>query len=90
MDPDSQEHNDRFQRTLIDFLNTQLDVGFMFCRDARLEKHLTEEGDYALCKENAQVALDTVLRFDDRVENAETSAAIRTRVGELKRLLSEL
>ena len=89
MEPDSQEQTDRFQRTLIDFLNTQLDVGFMFCRDARLEK-LTENGDYALCKENAQVALDTVLRFDDRVENAETSAAIRTRVDELKRLLSEL
>lgn len=89
MDPDSQEHNDRFQRTLIDFLNTQLDVGFMFCRDARLEK-LSQDGEYALCKENAQVALDTVLRFDDRIENAETSAALRTRVQDLKKLIAEL
>jgi hypothetical protein len=89
MDPDSQEQKDRFQRTLTDFLNTQLDVGLMFCRDARLEK-LTQDGEYALCKENAQVALDTVRRFEDRVENAEASAAIRTRAEELKKLLSEL
>jgi hypothetical protein len=90
MDSDFQEHQDRFQRTLIDYLNTQLDVGFMFCRDARMEKHLTDDGDYALCKENAQIALESIRKFQDRVEDAEKSVAIRARADELKKLISEL
>jgi hypothetical protein len=90
MDSDSQEQDGRFQRTLIDFLNAQLDVGFMFCRDAQLEMNVKDERDYALYLENAGIALQTVRRFEERVVDAELSLEIHARADRLEKLISSL
>jgi hypothetical protein len=90
MDSDSQEQDGRFQQTLIDFLNTQLDVGFMLCRDAQLEMNMKDERDHALCLENAQIALQTVRRFEGKVADAELSLEIHARADRLEKLIATL
>jgi hypothetical protein len=75
------EEHERFQRTLIDFLNAQLAVGFVFCRDAK-----TRGGEFAACLENARVALETVRRFERKIVEARLSQEIHARADELEKL----
>ena len=94
MDFDTHKHRKRFQQTLIDFLNSHLDVGFTFCSSAELEMQSVfarkDEGEYALFKENAQIALETVRKFEGRIENREVWAKIHARADELEKLIEGL
>jgi len=85
MDSAFPEEHERFQRTLIDFLNTQLSVGFVFCRDAR-----AKGAEFAPCVENARVALETVRRFEGKIFDAKLSQQIHARADELEKLVSVL
>lgn len=94
MDFDIPEHRRRFQQTLIDFLNSHLNLGFTFCRGAELEMQSAfarkDEGEYALFKENAQAALETVRKFEGRIEDPEVWAKIHARADELEKLIEVL
>ncbi len=85
MDSAFHEEHERFQRTLIGFLNTQLSVGFMFCRDAR-----TKGAEFVPCLENARIALETVRRFEGKIADTQLSLEIHARADELEKLVSAL
>lgn len=85
MDSAFDEDHERFQRTLIGFLNTQLAVGFVFCRDAR-----TQGAEFAPCVENARIALETVRRLEGKIADAKLLLEIQARADELEKLVSAL
>jgi|HubBroStandDraft_6_1064221.scaffolds.fasta_scaffold1402465_2 hypothetical protein len=85
MDSAFHEDHERFQRTLMDFLKTQLSVGFVFCRDAR-----TKRAEFAPCVENARIALETVRRFQGKIIDAQLSLEIHARADELEKLVAAL
>ncbi len=94
MDFDFQERGRRFQQNLIDFLNGHLDLGFTLCRTAQLEMEAgvgrKDEGEYALCKENARTALNNVRKFEGQVADPELLNKIHVRADELEKLIDTL
>jgi hypothetical protein len=94
LDIDIDEHRKRFQQTLIDFLNSHLNLGFTFYRSAELEMQSPfarkDQGEYSLFKENAQIALETVRKFEGRIENPEVWVKIHARADQLEKLIEGL
>jgi hypothetical protein len=94
LDFDFYEQRRRFQQNLIEFLNAHLDLGFTFCRSARLEMESEigrkDEGEYALFKENAQIALESVRKFEGQIADAELSIKVHARADQLEKLIDTL
>lgn len=94
MDSDFREQRNRFQQNLIDFLNGHLDLGFTLCRTARLEMDSkigrNDEGEYSLCKENAQAALKNVRKFEGMIADPEMWTKIHARADQLEQLIEGL
>jgi hypothetical protein len=94
LDFDIHEHRKRFQQTLLDFINSHLDVGFTFCRGAELEMQSPfarkDEGEYLLFRENARIALESVRKFEGRIEDPEVWAKIHARADQLEKLIEGL
>jgi hypothetical protein len=89
----SSEHEalrSRTQRTLIDFLQTELKVGSTFVRTALLAKSERHLDHYAQAKQNAAKAAECVRRFTDLVADLTVKTEIGKQLAKLDRLISEL
>jgi hypothetical protein len=71
--PDYRRVHDEYQKTLIEFLNTDLDLGSMFA------SQLNPEG--------AAKAATAVRRFKDRVEDDAQRGRIEQRLSDLEKLI---
>jgi hypothetical protein len=73
----------RSQKSLIEFLEVDLDLAFTFLQTAVIEAGSDEEHCRSAFKK-AQLALDSILRFQERIEDASQSKKIQGRTNELK------
>lgn len=78
------------QRTLIDFLQTELNVGSSFVRTALLAKSDGHSDHYAQAKQNAETAAESVRRFMDQVADLTVRTEIGKQLATLHQLISEL
>ena len=77
-----------FQDNLIDFLNTEMDLGFTFCRDAQTQLEAKDPDHYVLLLEKAGTSLETVRRFEERIADPELWRRIHERADRLENLIS--
>ncbi len=78
----------REQRTLIEFLNTDLDLAFTFLNTAKIGLGCDEEHRTAALKK-AAAALAAVRYFQQRIEDAAEWQKIQARADELENALQE-
>jgi len=78
------------QRTLIDFLQTELKVGPTFVRTALIAESEGHLDHHAHAKQNAAKAADCVRRFMNQVVDPTVRTEIGKQLAKLDRLISEL
>jgi hypothetical protein len=87
--PDFLEQHKRLNRTLIEFLISELDLGFTLASIAQVDK--TSNVDHfnaALSK--ARRAIETIRHFEGRVEDAQALHSIQERTDQLEKIISQL
>lgn len=77
-------------KALVDFLRTDLDIGFTYVRLAQTEERLQDRAGREEAILNAIRAIDTVKYFSPRIRGEEQVQEIETRLAELKQLVSML
>jgi hypothetical protein len=75
---------DQAQQRLIEFLLTDLDLGFTYVRMAQTRQ---EGGDRERLLQNARKVLEATRRFEGWIADAKAWTAIHERADELERLL---
>jgi hypothetical protein len=78
------------QRSLVDLLHTELELGQTFAQSALLAKSGGHMEDYVQAKQRAVKAADAVLHFMCRVTDEVARTEIGRKLGELDRLISTL
>ncbi len=78
------------QRTLLDFIKTELDLGATFADVARTEKDLGNEEHFARSKGDAETAVRTARSFAQKILKSETRAALEKSCSELEENISSL
>jgi hypothetical protein len=73
----------RSQRALIEFLNVDLNLAFTFLRSVRTEAGLKPDY-YEEAIDKVRIALESVRRFQGRIEDPEAWQAIHHRANELE------
>ncbi len=76
------------RRQLVDFLETEIQLGFTFLDMAATARDSGSLEHFEQAKKDAKKAIETIWRFLDRVENSETRAAIQQRGKELEGALA--
>ncbi len=82
------EQREQFQRNLITFLNTEVDLGVTFCSTAQLEKEMGNREHCARSTENARKALDTVRKLEGGITDTESWRTLHARADDLETLIS--
>lgn len=76
---------------MIDFLKSELDIGFTFAATAKLKKDtMTDAEDYLRPKRQAQRAIESVHEFEDRIRDEDQRREINQRLAELEKVVSTL
>jgi hypothetical protein len=75
---------DQGQQRLIEFLLTDLDLGYTYVRMAQTRQ---EGGDRERLLQNARKVLETTRRFEGRIADAKAWTAIHEQADELERLI---
>jgi hypothetical protein len=78
------------RRQLVDFLETEIQLGFTFLDTAATARDLGHLAHFEQAKKDARKAADTISYFLDRVEDSETRATIHRRCMELEGALAAL
>ena len=76
-------------KALMDFLESDLNLGFTFARLSLLEQGLDEPAAKR-ARHNAEGVIETVTRFRNRIVEAEQVHAIESRLAELELLVSQI
>jgi hypothetical protein len=84
------ERRNRFQQNLVDFLNTEMHLAFEFCHKARIQADLENLELYARSIANAQNAMATVRRFEERISDVEASRGVHERANRIEQLMATL
>lgn len=79
------EVQERSDRQLVDFLNTDLEIGFTFCQTARVEHGFDPDG-LEQAKENVRKVIRCVDKFVLRVRDEAQRVKIQARLAELEGL----
>jgi len=90
MQPESEALRTKMQRSLIDFLHTELEIGPTFVQSALLAISEGHMDHYAQAKQNALIAAESIRGFISEVADTEVRADIGKRLDELDRLISAL
>jgi hypothetical protein len=90
MAPDFQEQRAWYQQNLIDFLNTELDLGLTFFRSAQLHMDVNNNEHYIRSRANAQNALEAIRKFEGRIADPGLWHSIHKRADQLEKLISTL
>ena len=80
---------EKANRTTIEFLATDLDLGFTFCETARIEADIDPPAMVRLL-DKIRTVIDTVARFSPRVEDEAERRVLQERAEKLRAELSEL
>ncbi len=84
------ELSERSKRLLVQFLNTELDLGLTFCNTARIEDMLGDVSGTDAALQNVRNAIEAVRHFLPRVRDEVERHNIQTRLTELERVASRL
>ena len=86
--PVSDELKARAQQNLVDFLHTELELGFTFAKTAELEASMNNREHFERAREHAASAIETIRRFESRITDSQALEEIRRRADELQKLMS--
>ncbi len=78
------------RRQLVDFLETEIELGFTFLDTAAIARDSGSLEHFEQAKKDARKAIKTVWHFLDQVENKEAHAAIQRRCHEMEGALAAL
>jgi hypothetical protein len=78
----------RAQLNLVNFLRTELELGFTFARTAQLEASMNNREHSERALEYAASAIETIRRFESRITDSQALAEIRRRADDLQKFIS--
>lgn len=78
----------RAQLNLVNFLRTELELGFTFAKTAQLEASMNNREHFERALECAASAIETIRRFESRITDSQALAEIRQRADDLQKLIS--
>jgi len=84
-----EELRQQTQRNFVEFLSTELDLGFSFERTARLQAQMGNPDGFEHAREDALEAIRTVERFNRRIADPEIRIELQERADELAKFISE-
>lgn len=86
----SNELQAKAQQNLVDFLGTELELGYTFAKTAELEASMNNREHFELAKKHATSAIETIHRFESRITDSQVQQEIRKRAEDLQSLLDTL
>jgi len=90
MAPESEALRTKMQRSLIDFLHTELEIGPTFVQSALLAISEGHTDHYAQAKQHAVTAAESIRHFISQVADTEVRSEIGRQLDELDRLICSL
>jgi len=90
MQPESEAPRTKMQRSLIDFLHTELEIGPTFVQSALLALDAGHMDHYAQAKQHAVTTAESIRHLISQVADTEVRTEIGRQLDELDRLIYSL
>ena len=85
-----EESQEWVQRSLVAFLNAEIDLGFTFARTAKIQAQMRNLEEFERAIKEAQATMETIQRFKGKIAKTEMQKVFQERADELGNFISDI